>query len=272
MVSKITVSDLIEAIGEEWGTLGSWDRYVTKVAPLNEADSNCLAFCEKLDADLINNSKAGVIICPPETEFMDVDFETKTLIQVENPRRAFVRLVKKYFIPEEEDGKYIEGAFIYPNARIGKNVIISPGAVIGKTSIGFFAGDNDDLVKFPQIGGVVIGDDVEIGSCVVVDRGALSDTIIGEGTKIDNLVHIAHNVKIGKHCALIAHAFVGGSATIGDYSWIGPHAAIRDWVNVGKRVIVGIGAVVTKDIPDDAIVIGVPAKQIGENIPFRRIP
>ena len=95
----------------------------------------------------------------------------------------------------------------------------------------------------------------------------MGNTIVGDGTKIDNLCHIAHNVNIGKHCAVIALAMIGGSTNIGDYSHVAPSAAIMNKINVGRNVVVGLGAVVTKNIEDNVVVIGVPAKPHRKNIP-----
>jgi len=241
------------------------DRYVTKVSPIDEADSESISFCD--DIKLIKESKAGVILCSELPDIRD-----KTFVLVENPRQVFVDLIYKYFMVDIGQPELVYGAWIYPNVKIGKNVIIRPGTVIGGKAVGFFAGTDNELVSFPQIGGVIIEDDVEIGCNTCIDRGAIGDTVIGQGSKIDNLVHIAHNVKIGKECFVVALSGIGGSAKIGNRTWVGFQSCIRDWVNVGERVIIGMGSAVVKDVPDDAIVVGVPAKQIGTNIPFRRMP
>jgi UDP-3-O-[3-hydroxymyristoyl] glucosamine N-acyltransferase len=132
--------------------------------------------------------------------------------------------------------------------------------VIGGDGFGFWRMKSGELRKFPQIGGIVIEDNVEIHNHVSIDRGALGDTVIGEGTKIDNFVHVAHNVTIGKNCAIVAHAMIGGSVVIGDESWIGPSASILNGVKIGKNCVIGMGAVVVKDVPDDTIVKGNPAR------------
>src|SRR5690606_230154 len=124
-----------------------------------------------------------------------------------------------------------------------RNVTINAGTVIGAEGFGYQRNENGEFEKFPHIGGVIINDNVDVGSNTSIDRGALGNTIIGEGAKIDNLVHIAHNVKVGKHAAVIAHAMIGGSSVIGDYSWVAPNSAIRDQISIGNRVTVGLGAV-----------------------------
>lgn len=106
----------------------------------------------------------------------------------------------------------------------------------------------------------MIEDDVDIGANTCIDRGALGDTRIGRGARIDNLVHIAHNVQVGAHAAVIADAMIGGSAKIGAYAWIAPSACIRDRVSVGERAVVGLASLVTKDVPADVTVLGAPAR------------
>ena len=153
------------------------------------------------------------------------------------------------------------------NAEIGKNARIASSVTIGGSGFGF---EDDPLTKetleFPHIGGIKIGKNVSIGSSTCIDRGGLGDTIIGDDVKIDNLVHISHNVKIGNRCKVIAFAMVGGSVEIGDGSWISPSSAIRDWKKIGKGALVGLGAIVTKDIEENAIVIGNPAKPIQKKV------
>ena len=112
------------------------------------------------------------------------------------------------------------------HAIIGNDVIIHPGVRIGQDGFGFAMGTTGHL-KVPQIGCVIIGDDVEIGANSTIDRGALSDTIIGEGTKIDNLVQIAHNVVIGRHCVIVAQSGIAGSAQLGDFVVMGAHSGNR---------------------------------------------
>jgi len=153
------------------------------------------------------------------------------------------------------------------NTRIGKNCIIQPGTVIGADCFAYERlEDTLELQRFPHIGGVVLGNNVEICSNCSIARGSLSDTIIGEGTKLDALVHIAHNVEIGRHCALTAGTIIGGSTRIGDMCWTGLNSTIKHKVKIGDKVIVGSGASVINDIDDEDIVAGVPAKSIKHKV------
>ncbi|MPZ05992.1 MAG: UDP-3-O-(3-hydroxymyristoyl)glucosamine N-acyltransferase [Nitrososphaeraceae archaeon] len=156
---------------------------------------------------------------------------------------------------------------IEQNTRIGKNCIIQPGTVIGADGFAYERlEDTLELQRFPHIGGVVISNNVEICSNCSIARGSLSDTIIGEGTKIDALVHIAHNVEIGRHCALTAGTIIGGSTRIGDMCWTGLNSTIKHKVKIGNKVIIGSGASVINNIDDEDIVAGVPAKSIKHKV------
>jgi UDP-3-O-[3-hydroxymyristoyl] glucosamine N-acyltransferase len=153
---------------------------------------------------------------------------------------------------------------IYGDTSIGDNVIIHSGAVIGKPGFGFERDENNHWIAFPQIGRVVIEDDVEIGGNTVIDRGALEDTVIGNGTKIDNLVHVAHSVKIGKSCILVACVQTGGSDTFGDNTWIGPNSSLIQNIKIGNNCLAGVGSVIVKDLPDGTTVAGNPAMPMDE--------
>jgi UDP-3-O-[3-hydroxymyristoyl] glucosamine N-acyltransferase len=160
-----------------------------------------------------------------------------------------------------------ENSLVYPNVtirenvKIGKNVIIHSGAVIGSDGFGF-ARDGSRHHKIPQIGGVQIEDDVEIGANVTVDRATLGVTRIGRGTKIDNLVQIAHNVNIGENCIIAAQVGISGSTQIGDESILGGQVGVVGHLKIGKKVMVGAQSGVTKDVPDGTVVFGYPAREI----------
>ena len=147
------------------------------------------------------------------------------------------------------------------NSLIGKNVRILDGAIIGKKGFGFFP-DTKKNFRYPHIGIVIIGDNVEIGSNNTIDRGSLSNTVIGSNTFIDNQVHIAHNVKIGKNCIITAQVGFAGSSIIGNNVSIGGQAGISGHLIIGNNVQIGGGSGVVKNIPDNSRVMGYPAKNI----------
>lgn len=144
-------------------------------------------------------------------------------------------------------------------ALLGDRVQILPGAAIGQDGFGYVP-RADGLRKMPQLGRVVIQDDVEIGANTAIDRGTLGDTVIGQGTKIDNLVQIAHNVRIGMHTVIAGHCGISGSVTIGDQCMLGGGVGVADQIVIGDRVQIAGGAGVMDNIPSGERWGGSPAK------------
>jgi UDP-3-O-[3-hydroxymyristoyl] glucosamine N-acyltransferase len=147
------------------------------------------------------------------------------------------------------------------HALIGNRVIVHSGAAIGQDGFGFAPGPRGHL-KVPQIGRVIIQDDVEIGANTTIDRGATRDTIIGEGTKIDNLVQIAHNVRIGRHCLIVAQVGISGSTEIGDFVSIGGQAGLAGHLSIGAAAQIAAQAGVIADVPAKARLGGTPATSV----------
>lgn len=292
---KILGDDVVRVIGPT-------ERVVTHPAAIREAQSEqAITFCSKRATDtveLIRSTKAGVVVCADVQSLRELTNSEKTLVVVSNPRLSFLRVVQSFFAEPSPRGKHqttvidpeakihpnvyvgpfsylgkceigegtvIHGhAYIYSGTRIGRNVIIHAGTVVGADGFGYERNESGELERFPHLGGVIIEDNVEIGANTCIDRGTLGDTIIREGAKIDNLVHIAHNVVVGRHAAVIAHAMVGGSTRIGDYAWVAPCACLRNVISIGNRATVGLGALVVKDVPDGTTVMGVPARPAEE--------
>jgi UDP-3-O-[3-hydroxymyristoyl] glucosamine N-acyltransferase len=148
---------------------------------------------------------------------------------------------------------------IYPRTQIGKRVRIHAGAVIGSDGFGYVF-DSGFHRKVPQVGNVVIGDDVEIGSNTSVDRGALGSTIIGKGTKIDNLVQVGHNVELGDYCILCAQVGIAGSAKLGKYTVLAGQVGIAGHLKIGNQVTIGSKSGVMHNIPDGEKWLGIPAQ------------
>ena len=147
---------------------------------------------------------------------------------------------------------------LYPSIKIGKRVRIHSGAVIGSDGFGYVL-DQGRHLRVPQIGTVIIHDDVEIGANVTIDRGAMEATEIGRGTKIDNLVMIAHNVKVGENCILVSQVGVAGSTRLGDYVVLAGQVGIAGHLKLGSQVTVGAKAGVMNNIPDGEMWLGTPA-------------
>ena len=159
----------------------------------------------------------------------------------------------------EEGTNLFPNVTIYARSQIGKRVRIHAGTVIGSDGFGYVF-DSGFHRKVPQIGNVIIGDDVEIGSNVSVDRGALGSTTIGKGTKIDNLVHIAHNVEIGDYSILCGQVGIAGSAKLGKFCVLAGQVGIAGHLKIGNKVTVGSKSGVMHNIPDGETWLGFPAQ------------
>jgi UDP-3-O-[3-hydroxymyristoyl] glucosamine N-acyltransferase len=149
-------------------------------------------------------------------------------------------------------------AVLYDRTVLGHRVIVHANAVIGADGFGYRLHDGRHD-KVPQLGHVEIGDDVEIGACTTIDRGTFQATQVGTGTKIDNLVQIGHNCKIGRHNLLVSQMGIAGSSTTGEYVVVAGQVGITDHVHLGDRAIIGAKAGVTKDVPPGLRMLGAPA-------------
>jgi UDP-3-O-[3-hydroxymyristoyl] glucosamine N-acyltransferase len=148
---------------------------------------------------------------------------------------------------------------LYPRTEIGRRVRLHAGAVIGADGFGYVF-DSGAHRKVPQVGQVIIQDDVEIGANTTIDRGALGPTIIGKGSKIDNLVQIAHNVTLGEHCLLVAQVGIAGSTRIGSYATLAGQVGVAGHLNIGSKVIIAAQSGVMRDIPEGEKWLGAPAQ------------
>lgn len=157
---------------------------------------------------------------------------------------------------------------IYPNViireeiTIGNRVIIHPGSVIGSDGFGYDIQKDGTQLKIPQLGTVVIEDDVELGACVTVDRARFNKTVIGHGSKIDNLVQIAHNVIIGPDCVVAAQSGISGSTEIGRNAMFGGQVGVSDHVKLGDFVVAGAKTGIHKSYPSKTVLFGYPSKPI----------
>jgi len=158
-----------------------------------------------------------------------------------------------------------DGTVLYPNVsvyygcKVGRRCILHSGVVIGSDGYGFATDDHGVHHKIPQVGIVRIEDDVEIGAGTTVDRAALGETVVGEGTKIDNLVQIGHNVRIGRRCLLVAQVGIAGSTTLGEGVQVGGQSGFAGHLKIGDRVRVYSKSAVFEDVPDGVWVRGIPA-------------
>jgi UDP-3-O-[3-hydroxymyristoyl] glucosamine N-acyltransferase len=280
---------------------------VTKPAPLNALVPSAIAFSSaELSLAAIEALPAGTVLVCSSATAAKLGRTDIAVVATGDPRLLFLRIVAAFFnldppAPGVHPSAVIDpsamidptafvgpnvtidagcvlgprsfvhaGAHLYRNVRIGADVTINSGAVIGAEGYGYQRNADNVFEKFPHIGGVVICDGVDIGANTCIDRGTLSDTIIGEGAKIDNQCHISHNAIVGRHCAIIAQSMVGGSVEIGDYAWLAPASIIKNKVRIGVWATVGMGAVVISDVADGQTVIGSPAVDLTEFRAARR--
>jgi UDP-3-O-[3-hydroxymyristoyl] glucosamine N-acyltransferase len=164
-----------------------------------------------------------------------------------------------------EDARIWPGVTIYPAAEIGARTIVHSGARIGSDGFGYVFRDGAHN-KIPHVGRCIVGDDVEIGANTAIDRGSIDDTVIGNGTKIDNLVHIAHNVRIGEKCLLMAQVGIAGSATVKDGAILAGQAGIGGHLTIGAGARIGAQAGVFGDVPAGETWSGYPARPHKESL------
>jgi UDP-3-O-[3-hydroxymyristoyl] glucosamine N-acyltransferase len=294
---------VLSKIGVNFETEGSNIR-VHSIASIDRATERDLAFCwyvgEK-GASYISGSNAGVILCKREMQGQVHPNSRQLLIFTDNPRLTFVRATREMTRQDQlagispravisEKAKIGSGCYIgdytvigdncsvgdntviydrvslVQKCIIGNNCVIQSGGSLGSDGFAFERYEGGELEKFPHNGYVRLGNNVEIYTNCSVARGSLSDTSIGDGTKLDALVHIAHNVTVGKNCELTAGTIIGGSTSLGDISWTGLNSTLKNGIKVGRNVIVASGASVINDVSDGDIVAGVPARSIKHKV------
>ena len=275
------------------------DIAVTGIASDREAGPGDMAWISSKHADRpgrMSGFRGALLLAPAETA--TTDSPSDAVLRCRRPKLAFTRAVNEFFpkllesewprqgsapiAPEATFGTDVSlaaGVVIGPQVTIGARVSIGPNTCIAHCHIGAnvtigancsiglpgFGYEKDEdgrWWRFPHIGSVVIENGVEIGSNTCIDRGALGETRIGEGAKIDNLVHIAHNVVVGKNAVVIANSMVGGSAVIGDGVWVAPSVSILNQLTIGENATLGMGAVVLKPVDANAVMVGNPARPL----------
>lgn len=298
---KVSTKEIVSFLGEEVICVeGRMDGFIDHLSDASNVDRTTLDWIKPSNPDkqlIAEKSKATVLLVDADIKYSSVLRDNdKTLIKVKNPKVALAKIGNTFFVAQSTPGIH-PTAFIDSNAKIGDNVHIGPysvignaiigdgcvidsnvrihddvilglncrikaGAVIGGEGFGFERDENGNKFRFPQIGRVVIGDDVEIGANTCVDRGALSDTRIGDHSKINNLCHIAHNNVIGCNVTIAGCVNISGSNVIEDNVWIAPQACIRGFLCIGEGSVIGMGAIVTKNVPAGETWVGNPARKI----------
>lgn len=298
-LSVITYKMIVDLLGEHQIYGDTKIIKFNNIRPVDKANSKSIVFISNETnnkKELIISTNSKIIIIDSVVDFDKDLFSNKIFIVVKNPKIVFSKIGNKYFtekinytihssaiIHDEAEisenvfigpncviGKGIIGegtiifgnVFIYNNFHIGRNVKINAGTVIGSDGFGYNKDENNEIVQFPHSGGVIIEDNVEIGSNTSIDRGSLSNTVIKNHAKIDNLVHIAHNCIIGERSYIIANTMIGGSSVIGNDTYVAPSASIRDHLNIGNNCFIGLASSVLKSIPENETWAGSPAQPL----------
>ncbi len=296
----LNLEDIINTLSP-LNVIGKRDIKISKIINFDIENTihNHLMWVSLKNINKLNDVKRGVIICPTLPRDFKVIHSTCTYIICENPRYAFQKVLK--LVANLEETKYIisSTALIDPSAKLGKNInighnvvieknciigdnttidhnsVIKSGCIIGKNVIigancvvggSGFGYEKNELGEFElmhHLGNVELKDRVEIGNNTCIDRAVIGSTMIGENVKIDNLVHIAHGVQIGRNTLVIANAVIAGSSKIGENVWIAPSATIRNGISVENDSLIGMGSVILKDVNKGEIMVGNPAKPLG---------
>lgn len=297
VVKRIELSEIVKFLGDRVLNIsGSIESvWIDNLAEVERVNKTTLDWINPLRSNkqlIAESSRANVILV--DTSVLPIS--NKILIAVKNPKAALAEIGNHFFVekikpgihptaiihPEAQIGKEVsvgpfcvigkavigDGCVLDSNVRVyndvvmGRNCVIKAGAVLGGAGFGYERDEEGNKFRFPQIGQLIMGDNVEVGSNTCIDRGALADTVIGDYTKINNLCHIAHNNKIGKNVTITGCVNISGSNVIDDNVWIAPNASIRGWLHIGEGSTVGMAAVVVKDIPANETWVGNPAHKL----------
>jgi UDP-3-O-[3-hydroxymyristoyl] glucosamine N-acyltransferase len=295
---KIKIKEILvflNQIEEDYSFKGNIDDSVQGYSSFHDYKPNTITW---IRSNIIYETTKDSLIEPIKLIIAPQDFLGEdgclNCIKTEDPHREFFYILKEFFdvveqpksgrnnsiAPSAQIGDQVligsnciigervsigEGCRIYDNVvihdnvQVGKNCLIQSGAVIGEEGFGFLTSKNGSRERVIHFGTVIIGDNVEIGANTCIARGVMEDTLIGNGSKIDNLCHIGHNVRIGSNAFVVAHTMIGGSSKIGDNCWIAT-STIRNGISIGDNALVGFGSVVVKNVEAGAVVYGNPAK------------
>ena len=293
----LSARTLAECVGDYIDLYNAEENIIKSVASPQNAEDGSIVFCNKKNIkqiqELVDHTKATVVVVSMQVKTRD----GKCLILVEDPVAWYIHALNVLFgservstihesavIPNDaligesvnigagtfvdEDCNISNGCsigvncYLGPGTVLGENVFIQNNVSIGGVGLGYHITSEKEQLLFPHIGSVLMGRDVVIGAGSVVVRGQMQDTVIGDKTRVGNLVNIGHNVVIGQNCAVSSGTCIAGGTIIGDRCNIAVGVSINAKINIGDDCKVGLGSVVVKDIPDGESVFGVPAKSL----------
>ena len=294
-VKKIPISDNIDFLGKENVCVigDATNCYIDNLADVAHTNVSTLDWVNPVKVNkqvIAESSEARVILVDKDVQ----PIEGKVLLVVKNPKVCLAKIGNEFFadrfvpgihptaVVDSEaklgkdvyigpysvvgkanigDGTVIESHVrIYDCVTMGRNCHIKDGAILGGVGFGFEKDEQGNRFRFPQIGSLIMGDEVEVGGNTCIDRGALSDTIIGSHTKINNLCHIAHNNVIGENVEITGCVNISGGNVIDDNVWLAPNSSLVGYIHIGEGAVLGMGAVAVKDIPAHEVWVGNPAK------------
>jgi UDP-3-O-[3-hydroxymyristoyl] glucosamine N-acyltransferase len=303
MKKQIAIQDIINFLGNDViQVLGNIeDRYIHHLKPVESVDEYTLDWVNSTNADkqsIAERSQANIILVDEEISYSEnIQSQNKILVRVKSPRLGISMVAQEFFVAKQLAGihpnatvhpeavvsssAYISAGCVLGNCVIGDNTMIQPnvtiydkvtigeycliqaGAVIGTDGLGCQRLEDGTLVKFPHLGGVDIGNNVEIGANSQIARGVLSNTIIKNGVKMNGLCFIAHNCILEENVWITGNTMLAGSVRVKENTTIFSSVVIREQRTIGRGVTIGMGSVITKDVPDGETWFGNPAKKKG---------
>ena len=301
-MKKIPISEIVDFLGDGLISIHGniEDEYIDNLADAEHVNERTLDWVNKNKdnkQDIVISSKAKVLLVDDSVIYTDsIKQAGKVLLVVESPRVTMAKIANAFFVERKAPGihpsaiidpgsridpsaqisagcvvgKAVIGAntilmpnvVVYDNVSIGSNCLIQAGVVIGTDGLGCTRDEKGRLTKFPHLGGVVIGNDVEIGANSQIAKGSLSDTIIENGCKMNGLCFIAHNCQLEENVWITGNTMLCGSVHVGKNTTIFSSVIIRDQRTIGCGVTIGMGSVVTKSIPDGETWLGNPARKL----------
>lgn len=302
MITIQTLLDLLEQSGYEFTFEGDPNTALSGFSSLSQYREGTVAWARNSEAlKSINVEKISCVVLPA-----GLDAPAPNRIVVDDPRRIFFFLIERVWGEPKKPAGVGAHTFVSPEARIGKNVsigcnctidgpvvigegtviehnvtllnrveigndcIVHSGAVIGGDGFGYTYDENNRPVKIEHFGGVRLGDRVEVGANACIDRGVIDDTVVGQDTKIDDLVHIAHNAQVGDAVIAIMGTNICGSAVVGAHCYFAPGAIIKNGVHIGENSFLGMGVVASGNVEPNTMLYKKPPLKL-KNVDYRKL-